>query len=112
MSSLAGTLHGDNHYRRKDPNNRTIYRWHVQSRKADAFFSAIVQHLIIKREQVELALSLQAHIREHNSSMRWGTIEFRQGIADHRKAIAAEITRLKKVNYDLPVDHGAKPYRL
>lgn len=108
---FGGTLYGDNHYRRKDPKNRTIYRWHVQSRSAETFFSAIVEHLVIKRDQVELALELQSHIHANNSKMRHATMEFRAGIAAHRKALADQITFLKKVNFDLPVDHGAKPLR-
>lgn len=108
---FGGTLHGDNHYRRKDPKNRTIYRWHISSRKAEAFFAAIVSHLILKKDQVELALRLQTHINDNNGKMRHASFEFRSGIAVYRKSIADEITRLKKVNFDLPVDSGAKPVR-
>jgi hypothetical protein len=108
---FGGTLYGDNHYRRKDPKNRTIYRWHVTSRKAYPFLTTIVNHLVIKRDQVELAIELQNHINKHNNAMRHSSLEFRAGIAAHRKAIADQITALKKVNFDLPVDHGASPYR-
>ncbi len=110
---FGGTLHGDDHYRRKDPKNRTIYRWHVQSRKAQAFFSAIFDHLIVKREQVELCLQLQDHISQHLTTMtRRSTGEaIKAEICAYRKDLAEQITNLKKVNYDLPVDHGASPYR-
>jgi hypothetical protein len=111
---FGGTLYGDDHYRRKDPKNRTIYRWHVTSQQAHPFLSAILPYLIIKREQVELALELQDHIIKHRAAMvgPWSDDETKAAIAAHRKAIADRITELKKVNYNLPVDHGAKPIRL
>jgi hypothetical protein len=108
---FGGTLHGDNHYRRKDPKNRTIYRWHCSSKKAEAFFTAILPFLVIKKDQVELALKLQDHITANNPKMRHSSMKFRARIAVHRKKIADRITILKKVNFDLPVDSGAKPYR-
>lgn len=109
-AQFGGVLYGDDHYRRKDPKNRTIYRWHVSGLKAEAFFSAVGPYLYVKRDQVELALKLQAHIREHRSSMRWATHEFKAGIAAFRKDIADQITALKKVNFNLPVDSGPMPH--
>jgi hypothetical protein len=110
---FGGTLYGDDHYRRKDPKNRTIYRWHVQSQQAHQFLTAIVKHLLIKQDQVELAIELQDHIAKHRSAMvgPWTSDEVKAEIAAHRKALADKITELKKVNYNLPVDHGASPYR-
>lgn len=113
-SQFGGTLHGDDHYRRKDPKNRTIYRWHVQSQMAYEFLTAIVKHLLVKKDQVELAIELQEHITQHRSAMvgPWGDDATKEKIAAHRKALADQITALKKVNFNLPVDHGAKPLRL
>jgi len=110
---FGGTLYGDDHYRRKDPKNRTIYRWHVTSVKAEDFFIAIVPHLILKKDQVELAIKLRKHIKDNRSKVHpHAPLEFRAKIAAQRKEIADEITRLKKVNFDLPIDSGAKPYRV
>lgn len=107
---FGGILYGDDHYRRKDPKNRTIYRWHVTSRKAFDFLSAVAPHLVIKQNQAKLALELQAHIDEHKAGMQHKSSEFRAQIASHRKTIADQITALKKVNFNLPDDHGASPY--
>lgn len=112
LERFDGILYGDDHYRRKDPKNRTIYRWHVTSRKAYTFLSAIRPYSIIKLDQIELCLELQDHIDHHKSTMRWSTPDFRAEIAAHRKALADRITSLKKVNFNLPVDHGATPYRI
>lgn len=108
---FGGTLYGDDHYRRKDPNNRTIYHWHVQSQKALSFLQAICKHAIAKRDQIELAIELQAHIAEHRSAMvgPWTDDATKEAIIAHRKGLADQITALKKVNFNLPVDHGAKP---
>ena len=110
---FGGTLHGDDHYRRKDLKNRTIYRWHVQSKMAHEFLTAIVKYLLVKKDQVELAITLQEHIAKHRSAMvgPWSTDEIKSEIAAYRKALADQITALKKVNFNLPIDHGAKPVR-
>jgi hypothetical protein len=110
---FSGTLHGDDHYRRKDPANRTIWRWHVSSKKAQAFLSAICPHTVLKRDQIELAIALCAHIAEHKCAMIGSspTLAFKIEINAHRKALAERIAALKKVNFNLPVDHGATtPY--
>lgn len=111
---FGGVLYGDDHYRRKDPKNRTIYRWHVTSQQAYPFLSAIARYLIIKQDQVELAIELQDHITKHRSAMvgPWSDDAVKAELAAHRKALADKITSLKKVNFNLPVDHGASPLRL
>lgn len=109
---FGGTLHGDNHYRRKNPKNRTIYRWHVQSTSAKHFLQAIKPYSICKLEQVDLALELQEHIEANKSKLvgRVASAEFKQQIVEHRQALALRITQLKKINYNLPDTSGAKPY--
>lgn len=109
---FGGILTGDDYYRRKNAKNRTIYRWKVASKSAYAFLAAIRPFAVVKLEQVELALELQAHIITHKADMvgPWSDDAYKEGITAHRRNIAERITLLKKVNFNLPVEHGAKPF--
>lgn len=101
----GGVLQGDDCFRRKNPANRTIWRWSVSSRIAAPFLREIEPFVIVKREQVTLALELQDHIREYRSRMVGDKVsaEFKAEICAHRQKIADELRRLKKVNYNLQI---------
>lgn len=103
---FGGHLYGDDGFRRKYHKNRTIYRWAVSSQSATRFLTTIAPLLIVKREQADLSLELQAHIAEFKSKMVGSAVDtdFKNEIYAHRQRLADRVTALKKVNYDLPVE--------
>jgi hypothetical protein len=91
----------------RNPKNRVVFNWQVGSQKAASFFRLVLPFLIIKKEQVELALKLQESIDSHKfrgSSER--TAVLRQNVWDERDALANRIRELKKVSYAPFVDSG------
>lgn len=82
----------------RNPKHRIQFTWHIASQTAATFFRQILPHLIVKREEVELALQLQDDIdtnrRKLGSHYRPG-LE-RDAIFANRADIAAKIYALKK----------------
>lgn len=105
-SQYGGYLH-ENRHDLRNPRNRVVFNWQVASQVASSFFHHVLPFLIIKKEQVELAMKLQDHINHY--SLRGGTprmIEQRKHIYEERAALAAQIRDLKKVRYLPLVDNG------
>src|SRR6185437_16238748 len=60
----GGSIHENRHDLRNE-NNRIQFSWHIASQKAKVFFNRIYPHLIVKRDQVKLALELQDNIDKY-----------------------------------------------
>jgi hypothetical protein len=58
---FGGSINQNRHDLR-NPKHRIQFTWHIASQTAATFFRQIVPYLIIKREEVELALRLQDDI--------------------------------------------------
>jgi hypothetical protein len=98
---FGGVCHGDDSFKRRYHKNRTIWRWHVASRLAVPFLKFIEAHSVVKKEQITLGLALQAHIELHKPMMvgLHRNEAFKTGVRAEREVIAAELRRLKKVDY-------------
>lgn len=102
QKQFGGVCHGDNSFRKINPNNRTIWRWHVASDLAFKFIIFIEGECWVKAEQICLGIKLQEHINKHRNAMRGrhSSLEFRQARYAEREIIADEMRRLKKVNFN------------
>lgn len=91
--------------------HRTIHQWRVQSKIAYAFLRAVRPHLIIKREEAELAIALQEHIHLFKSDLvgPWGCPERKAEIAAYRRGLAEKMAALKRVEHVLSVEDGSAP---
>jgi hypothetical protein len=106
QEKYGGSLN-ENRHDLRNPNNRIQFTWHIASQTAAAFFRLVLPHLIIKREQVELALRLQESIDAHpRLANQYKVHPDRDRIREERALLAAEIKRLKKVAYPSLVDSG------
>lgn len=115
IQKLADQFHGvlnvNDSAHRKSPRNRIVYAWVASSKPAVSFLRLVTPHLIIKREQAELALLLQENIDEHYGFMRNRWLDRndpkRLAILDYRTELALKIKELKKETFELPVNGGA-----
>jgi hypothetical protein len=97
----------ENRHDLRNPRNRIVFTWHIASQTAATFFRRVLPHLIIKREQVELALKLQESIDAFpRLANQYRVHPERDRIRAERRALADEIKRLKKVAYPSLIDSG------
>lgn len=105
--AYGGSLN-ENRHDRRNPNNRIQFTWHIASQTAARFFRIILPHLIIKRDQVELALQLQDHIDRyrHKLGNQYWSHPDKERISAERVALADQISKLKKVSFSSFDDSG------
>lgn len=111
IEALQGTYGGSIHVNRhslRNPNQRDCFVWNVSSQKAATFFRLILPYLIIKREEVELALELQASIDEWRFKLgnRWAYHPERDAVLAYRDSIARRISELKHRTFSHEVGRG------
>ncbi len=90
------------HMHKRDPiKNRPCFCWAAASNIALAFLRQVEPHLIIKREQAQLAIRLQEHVLANKHIMNgYGrTAEMRAPLYAFRAELAAQIKALKKPVY-------------
>jgi hypothetical protein len=102
----GGVFKGENCFKRANPKNRTIFRWAVTSLKAEAFLLEIQPFSLVKREQIDLAIAFQAHIRTHKSKMVGanGDLALRAKLFAERATLCDQIRLLKKQEFPINVD--------
>lgn len=86
----------------RNPNHRIQFTWHIASQTAAEFFRRALPHLIVKRDEVELALLLQDDIDKYRHTFkntRHNETERLERRA-YREALAAQIFALKKRSFD------------
>ena len=110
-AKYGGKLYGDDSFRRKYAKNRTIYRWGCASKMAAAFLRDVAPHLIVKKDQADLAIHFQDHVDanqhkmvgnwKHDPAKHLAKLALREEIYAYRRSIADQLKALKKVNYNL-----------
>jgi hypothetical protein len=98
---FGGSVNQNRHDLR-NPNARIQFTWHIASQTAATFFRLIQPHLIVKREEVDLALQLQDDIDKYRHKLGHHHKEHpdRDAIFANRAAIAGQIFALKKRAFD------------
>ena len=103
---FGGLLNINDSAHKRSAKNRICYAWVIASIKAADFLRHVQPHLVIKREQCDLAIELQRHVTEHKHFMRYHSLTDmprREGILQYREGLVAQIKALKKETFPLLV---------
>jgi hypothetical protein len=94
---FGGSINQNRHDLR-NPNARIQFTWHIASQTAASFFRKALPHLIVKRDEVELALKLQDSIDEYRHKLGHHHVRHpeRDKIFAYRANLASQIYALKK----------------
>lgn len=105
--TYGGSIHVNRHSLRKE-NHRDVFVWNVSSLNAAKFFRRIMPFLIIKREEVELALELQASIDEWRFKLgnKWAYHPDRDAVLAYRDDLRRRISELKHRTFSHEVGRG------
>jgi hypothetical protein len=106
--------------RRRKPNHRLAYKWHVSCRHAEWVLRGCLPHFVLKKEQAEIALAFQETIRP---SAKGRGASLPEAVWNHRKALKEELHKLRWQSHDVapevpsvPMEHistkGAEPKEL
>lgn len=93
----------------RNPKQRACFAWNLGSSTAANFLREILPYLIVKREEAEIALLLQANIDEYRHKLGspfGGYHPQRDEIFAYRRSLAAQITALKRRTFDPIVDRA------
>lgn len=100
---FGGSFHVMRAYSEKT-NHRTLFGWNISSQKANAFFRIVFPYLIVKKDEVKLALKYQAFMKHARgkqiSATRTGDTEAVKQIMAFKTHTASELNRLKRVRFD------------
>jgi hypothetical protein len=109
QKEYGGSINQNRHDLR-NKNHRIQFTWAFASQTAATFFRRVLPHLIIKRDQVKLALELQDSIDKyrHQLGHRNSFHPERDSIFAYRAKIAADIYALKKETFPALVNRGPK----
>jgi hypothetical protein len=110
QQAYGGSINMNRHDLR-NPQHRIQFTWSFASQTAASFLQSILPHLIIKREQAELALELQASINQfkHKLGFRGGNLHPQHAeIRAHREDLYRRITAAKHVRYAPLLRNGPK----
>lgn len=104
---FGGLLHrNDSANRRLGPANRISYQWRLSSRAARDFLLQIEPFLIVKKEEAQLAIEFQAHMRKECQTTRYHP-ERREELYAYRQGIVDRLRELKQRAFDVP--NGSDP---
>lgn len=82
--------------------HRRGYMWKVVSDPAAVFLRQLLPYLVVKKDEAEVGLLHQAHIRKHKADFRYRP-EMREGIYAEREEFRRQLFALKKRCFDFPV---------
>lgn len=107
QAQFGGTIYANRHDLR-NPKARVQFMWHFASQTGASFLRQIVPHLIVKKEEVELALELQDDIDKyrHKLGNQFRLNPQRDEILAYRDSLASRIHALKKRAYAPLVESG------
>ena len=89
--------------RKNNPKHRDIYSWIVVGPPAIRFLELILPYMLVKQEQAELLLALQANINKHRHDLgggHWLAPE-RGSVMDYREKLFRKCRDLKRTPYPL-----------
>ena len=97
---FGGSVNQNRHDLR-NPKARIQFTWHIASQTAASFFRRVVPHLMVKRDEVQLALELQDSIDKyrHKLGHHYSEHPERDKIFAYRANLASRIFALKKRAY-------------
>lgn len=84
-------------------NTRAGVTWRLTSGPAAAFLEQVVPFLVAKREEAELAIEFQKHIRTHTNDFKYRP-HLRPELYAYRDSVVARLRALKKRVFVSPVE--------
>jgi hypothetical protein len=102
QATYGGTLNVNRHSVR-NPVHRDQFQWNFSSQIGAAFLRRVLPHLVVKRDEAELALELQSSIDEwkHKLGHHHALHPRRDEIFAEREDLARRIAELKHVRFSL-----------
>lgn len=107
----GGMYKGDDSFQKRYHKNRIIYRWSIGNINCYRFLLDIRPFVIVKKEQVELAIRFQDHVTENkrfmvgsgfkDTSLQKERLSIRAKLFDERAAMSLHMRQLKKENFPL-----------
>ena len=94
-------------FRKKNPNHRPVYSWIAIGKTAIAFLDRVRPYLLVKGEQADLVVKLQANIDEHKHWLgggrgsgggHWKSTN-RDDVMAYREELFQKCRDLKKTSY-------------
>ena len=102
-AQFGGGLFINRSAQKKMPKSRPGYMWKVSSGPAADFLALLVQHLLVKKDEAELAIKFQAHIRAHTHDFRYRP-EMRDQLYAERETFRNQLLAFKKRTFESPID--------
>ena len=87
----GGMYKGDKSFQERYAKNRIIYRWSIGNLNCERFLLEIRDHVIVKKEQVEIAIEFQRHV---TANKRWMVGQGFKDPKDQAKRLAIQCTNL------------------
>ena len=82
---------------------RTGSIWRLSLGPAAAFLEKIVPYLIVKKDEAELAIEFQAHMRRHTTDFKYRP-HLRDELYAYRDDVYLRLRAMKRREYHAPVD--------
>lgn len=82
---------------------RTSSVWRLSSGPAAGFLGQILPYLVVKREEAEIAIEFQQHIRRHTNDFKYRP-HMRDELYAYRNDVVSQLRALKRREYFSPVD--------
>jgi hypothetical protein len=100
---FGGFYRGDKGFQEAYAKNRIIYRWNIVTNGAYDFLKAIQPFSIVKRSQIDIAITFQEHIRTNKHKMvgARGDLALRAKLFAERATMCEQIRLLKKEEFPL-----------
>lgn len=92
MKNLVGVQIGKGN---ENPKHRPTFCWSVANKNAAIFLDGVLPHLIIKREEAEVALSLQTNI----NAVKYPHKEQQEKVREYREELYQKCRALKHISY-------------
>lgn len=90
----------------KLPKARLAYMWKITSQPAADFLKLAAPHMVVKKDEAEVAIEFQKHVRKHINDFRYKP-ELRDALYAEREVFHRQLLVLKKRTFESPV--GSDP---
>ena len=95
-------------HKKRLPNARDGYVWYLSSNPAAEFLDFIKPHLVVKKEEAEIAIIFQEHVRRYCGHLTHKP-ELRASLYAEREEFRNKLLALKKRCFDTPIDSDPIP---
>jgi len=98
--TFGGNVFAKNTSPAQSERTRNGFTWRLSSQPAADFLKKILPHLIVKRDEAELAIEFQSHVRKHVYDIKYKP-ETRPGLIAYRDEVFLQLRALKRREFSL-----------